>query len=64
MADKPNSTFAKRVRAAKAREKQYEIRDDVISGLGLTIQPSGVRNLFPRPYGARAQALRPDRQRP
>ena len=29
-----------------AREKQYEIRDDVISGLGLTIQPSGVRTYF------------------
>ena len=34
MTDKPKSTFAKRVRAAKPRAAKYEIRDDAISGLG------------------------------
>ena len=43
MTDKPKSTFARRVRAAKPRAKRYEIRDDVITGLGLAVQPSGVR---------------------
>ena len=46
MTDKPKSTFAKRVRAAKPREKSYEVRDDVITGLGLSIQPTGVRTFF------------------
>ncbi len=41
MADK--STFARRVRAAKPRATKYEVRDDVVSGLALTIQPTGVR---------------------
>ena len=43
MTDQPKSTFARRVRAAKPRAKKYEIRDDVITGLGLAVQPSGVR---------------------
>ncbi len=43
MSEKPKSTFARRVRAAKPRAKKYEIRDDVITGLGLAVQPSGVR---------------------
>ncbi len=43
MNDQPKSTFARRVRAAKPRDKKYEIRDDVITGLGLTVQPSGGR---------------------
>ena len=43
MTDQPKSTFARRVRAAKPRAKKYEIRDDVITGLGLTVQPSGGR---------------------
>ena len=46
MTDKPKSTFARRVRAAKPRATKYEIRDDVIVGLGLSIQPSGVRTFF------------------
>ena len=40
------STFARRVRAAKPRAKKYEVRDDVVSGLALTIQPTGVRTFF------------------
>ena len=43
MSEKPKSTFARRVRAAKPRAKKYEIRDDVITGLGLAVQPSGAR---------------------
>ena len=40
------STFARRVRAAKPRATKYEVRDDVVSGLALTIQPTGVRTFF------------------
>ena len=40
------STFARRVRAAKPRAKKYEVRDDVVSGLILAIQPTGVRTWF------------------
>ena len=43
MADQPKSTFAKRIRAAKPRDKRYEVRDDAIPGLSLRIFPSGVR---------------------
>ena len=46
MGDKPKSTFARRVRAAKPRATKYEIRDDVVSGLALAVQPSGVRTWF------------------
>ncbi len=46
MTDNPKSTFARRVRAAKLGDCKYEIRDDVISGLGLAIQPTGVRTFF------------------
>ena len=46
MTDNPKPTFARRVRAAKPRATKYEIRDDVISGLGLAIQPTGVRTFF------------------
>ena len=44
MADK--STFARRVRAAKPRAAKYEVRDDVVTGLALAIQPTGVRTYF------------------
>ena len=44
MSDNPKSTFAKRVRAAKPREKRYDIRDDVIPGLFLRIFPTGARS--------------------
>ena len=40
------SAFARRVRAAKPRDKRHEIRDDVVSGLALAIQPTGVRTYF------------------
>ena len=46
MNDQPKSTFARRVRAASARARKYEIRDDIVIGLGLTIQPSGARTFF------------------
>ena len=46
MTDHLKSTFAKRVRAAKPRDGKYEVRDDVISGLGLAIQPTGVKTFF------------------
>ena len=40
------STFARRVRAAKSRAAKYEVRDDVVNGLALAIQPTGVRTFF------------------
>ena len=46
MSDQNKSTFAQRVRAAKPRTAKYEVRDDVVSGLALTIQPTGVRTFF------------------
>ena len=46
MADKTKSSFSRRIRAARPRATKYEIRDDAIAGLGLSIQPSGVRSFF------------------
>ena len=46
MTDNPKSTFARRVRAARPRPTKYEVRDDVVSGLALAIQPTGVRTYF------------------
>ena len=43
MTDKPKSTFARRVRVARPRDKRYDIRDDVVTGLILRILPSGTR---------------------
>ena len=43
MTDNPKSTFARRIRAARPRDKRYDIRDDVITGLCLQISPSGAR---------------------
>ena len=40
------STVARRVRAAKPRATKYEVRDDVVIGLALAIQPTGVRSDF------------------
>ena len=40
------STFARRVRAARPGATKYEIRDDVVTGLALAIQPTGVRTFF------------------
>ncbi len=45
MAEK--STFARRIRAAKPRATKYEVRDDMVTGLALAIQPTGVRSYFP-----------------
>ena len=42
MAEK--STFARRIRAAKPRATKYEVRDDMVTGLALAIQPTGVRS--------------------
>ena len=43
MTDQPKSTFARRIRAAKPRDKRYAIRDDVIPGLMLRVHPGGER---------------------
>ena len=43
MSDKPNSSFARRVRAAKPRSKRFDIRDDVVTGLILRVLPTGTR---------------------
>ena len=43
MTDQPKSNFARRVRAAKPRDKRYAIRDDVIPGLMLRVHPGGER---------------------
>ncbi len=43
MSDNPKSTFAQRVRAARPRARKYELRDDMVTGLGLAVQPTGVR---------------------
>ena len=43
MSDNPKSTFARRVRAARPRDRKYELRDDMVTGLGLAVQPTGVR---------------------
>ena len=39
----PKSTFARRVRAARPREKRHDIRDDIIPNLFLRVFPSGAR---------------------
>lgn len=43
MTDQPKSTFARRVRAARPRDKRHEVRDDIVQGLMLRIFPSGAR---------------------
>ncbi len=40
------STFARRVRAAKPRATKCEVRDNLVSGLVLTGQPTGLRTWF------------------
>jgi len=44
MSDPPKSTFAKRIRAAKPRERRYDVRDDVTPGLFLRVLPTGARS--------------------
>ncbi len=41
-------SFARRLAAARPREKKYDVWDDAISGLGVCIYPSGVRSFFLR----------------
>ena len=41
-------SFARRIAAARPREKKYSVWDDRISGLGVCIYPSGVRSFFLR----------------
>ena len=41
-------SFARRIAAARPREKKYDVWDDAISGLGVCIYPSGVRSFFLR----------------
>ena len=41
-------SFARRVAAAKPREKKYDLWDDAISGLGVCVYPSGARSFVLR----------------
>ena len=41
-------SFARRIAAAKPREKKYDVWDDAVSGLGACIYPSGTRSFFLR----------------
>ena len=41
MSDNPKSTFARRRRAARPRDKRHEVRDDAVPGLMLRVWPSG-----------------------
>ena len=43
MTNRSKSTFARRVRGAKPRDKRYDIRDDVVTGLMIRVFPSGAR---------------------
>ena len=42
------STFGQRIRAARPRDKYYDLWDETVSGLGLRIGPSGQRSFFLR----------------
>ncbi len=46
MTDRSSSTFSRRLRAARPRDKAYEVRDDIVRGLGVSIQPTGTRTFF------------------
>ena len=48
MTGKSKSTFARRIRATKPRDQKYEIWDDVISGLGVCVRPTGTRTFLLR----------------
>ena len=43
MTDRSNSTFARRVRAARPGTRRHDVRDDMVSGLILRVYPSGKR---------------------
>ena len=47
MTDRPQSTFARRILAARPRNKRHHLRDDVVSGLMLRLYPSGARTFTP-----------------
>ena len=40
------STFGARIRAARPRDKHYGVQAETVSGLGLSIGPSGQRSFF------------------
>ena len=42
------SSFARRIAAARPRDKRYSVWDDTISGLGVCIYPNGTRSFFLR----------------
>lgn len=44
----PRIVFDRCIRAAKPRAKKYDVWDDVISGLGLCVIPTGIRSFFLR----------------
>ena len=48
MTEESNSTFARRIGAAKPRDRKYEIWGDVIGGLGVRVQPTGTRTFLLR----------------
>lgn len=48
MTERPNSTLAERVRAPKPCEKDHEVRDDIVTLLGVSIQSTGPEP-FPSP---------------
>ena len=43
MTDKPESTFARRVRTTRPSDKRQDIRDDMVAGLIIRVFPSGKR---------------------
>ena len=48
MTDPNGSTFARRVRAARPRNRPYDVWDDVIAGLALRVGATGHRSFFLR----------------
>lgn len=42
------TSFPRRVAAARPRKRKYDLWDDAISGLGLSVHPSGTRSFFLR----------------
>ena len=59
MTDKPKSTFARRVRAAKPHAKRYDIRDEVIPDLFLRVFPAGRAASTSTTWRAGADAMPP-----
>ena len=63
MIEKPKSTFVRRVRAAKPRDKRYDNRDDVVTGLIFRVFPERDAHVHPGAHRARAPTLRQYRPR-